>query len=126
MHEKNEKKLRLKQYRLIQRNVKYFQDVSMARRMPLAFRCGNGVVTIESDEVAYLELLKDAYKLTNEYESVSFFSRGGWGEAPHPKKKPGKCVTPCQANCQLDRPDCHANHTLAVSMTRRLFSMLPC
>ena len=29
----------------------------------------------ESD-TAYLELLKDAYKLTNEYESVSFFSRG--------------------------------------------------
>ena len=77
MHEKNEKKLRLKQYRLIQRNVKYFQDVSMARRMPLGFRDDNGVVTIESDEVAYLELLKDAYKLTNEYESVSFFSRGG-------------------------------------------------
>lgn len=77
MQEKTEKKWRLKQYRLIQRNSKYFQDVSMARRMPLGFRVGNEVVTIETDEAEYLKLLKTAYKQNNEYESVSFFSRGG-------------------------------------------------
>ena len=32
-----------------------------------------------------------------------------------------RIVNACQANCQLERPDCHANRTLAVSMTVLIF-----
>ena len=71
-------KLRTKQIRLINQNTKYFKNKTLALQLPLVFQVGEGrVVTVESDEVLFLEMLKKAYKSKNDYDSVAYFSRIG-------------------------------------------------
>ena len=72
--DKLEKKLRVKQHRLINKNRTYFKDIALAQQLPLGFKVGGGGVTVESNEELYLELLKDVYKHRVEYNSVSFFA----------------------------------------------------
>ena len=72
--DKLEKKLRVKQHRLINKNRTYFKDIALAQQLPLGFKVEGGGVTVESNEELYLELLKDVYKHQVEYNSVSFFA----------------------------------------------------
>jgi hypothetical protein len=77
-NKKNLAKLRTKQIRLINQNAKYFQNKTLALQLPLGFQVGEGrVVTVESDEALFLEMLKKTYKSKNDYDSVAYFSRIG-------------------------------------------------